>query len=145
MPGSGELSDPVSAGQSLKPHPEPGRVLGSEWASSPRHKWAGVPWGRCGKKHFQKLPRRVGCGNRLYLYEVTSLRRQSPLPLKPVLGEGQLGVQQSQKQGQRPELPSVSAGCGSEFRPGKPASPRLEPTGPVAGVEPGSGAERERE
>lgn len=53
VPGSGELSDPVSAGRCLKPQTEPGRMLGKERASSPRHQWAGGPWGAAERSIFR--------------------------------------------------------------------------------------------
>lgn len=59
----------------------------------------------------------MGCGERLSLHEVIFLGFQSSISRKPVPKEGQLGGQQSQKDGQCSEcLFHGAAGYGSAFK-----------------------------
>lgn len=81
-------------------------------------------WGPTEMCTFKSLPPhthwRMGCPKRLYLCGVPFLRFQSPLLLNLVLKERQLRVQQSQTQGQCPELLiHVASGCRSAFKPSK--------------------------
>lgn len=61
--------------------------------------------GPCWNQNFQKPPREDGMWKEVLFVWTYIDQVPKPPPLKPVLGKVQLGLQQSQKQRQRPELP----------------------------------------
>lgn len=121
--------------------PELGRVLGSERASSPRHEWAGGPWGAAERSIFRSSHGGWAVETGFTCMKLHFSGAKVPCPLSQFWGRG--SWESSRARNKASAQTRSAAGCSSEFRPGKPTSPRLEPTGPVAGLEPGSGAERE--
>lgn len=79
------------------------------------------------KNIFRSPHWRMECGRRISLCKVPFLSFQSPQPLKPVLEEGQLGVQQSETGGVQSSRSMLQPVWFGSHASSKSASPRGEP------------------